>query len=250
MLHWHPRVSTQGCRPERPKANVSSVSTGRCTAEWRPTAASCVGRASWTASVCECICCPTQVNDSNQPQNPGFTAGFSYGRCCYMLLYFNPTALDISHIQQPRLPSQHSTGCWEPDHFINETKCSDISRFILPQRKTVVGFEWGFWQAARLSTHHCWILLWLDILATVTGVLNLVKRGAAGFRYCSHTDWRGENKILCMAADDLIFTIILCIRESHSPITRRSGDRIPWWSLTKDICDQPTTVSVWIRPIL
>lgn len=166
MLQWHTRISTRGCRPERPKANVSSVSTGRCTAEWRPTAASCVGRASWTASVCECICCPTQVNDSNQPQNqgivllPGFTAGFSYGCCSYMQLYFNPTALDISHLQEPQLPSKHSTGCCQPVHLeavINETKCSDISRFILPQRKTVVGFECGFLQAARLSTHHCWI---------------------------------------------------------------------------------------------
>lgn len=46
-----------------------SLSTGRCTVEWRPTAASCAGRASWTASVYECICCLIQVKKSNQPRN-------------------------------------------------------------------------------------------------------------------------------------------------------------------------------------
>lgn len=58
-LTFFPRVRTV-------KYFLCSLSTERCTVEWRPTAVSCVGRASWTASVYECTCCHIQVKKPNQ----------------------------------------------------------------------------------------------------------------------------------------------------------------------------------------
>lgn len=56
---FFPRVHTVKCF-------LCSLSTGRCIVEWRPTAVSCVGRASWTASVYECTCCLIQVKKPKQ----------------------------------------------------------------------------------------------------------------------------------------------------------------------------------------
>lgn len=244
-------------RLEHPQANVLSVSTGRCTAEWRPTAASCVGRASWTASVCECICCPTQVNQSNQPQNqgfllpPGFTAGFSYGCCCYMQSCFKPTSLDISHPQYT---------CGSPN---------------VPQNTVQVAeswFTWKWWQNVLTSVdsfylkEKLWLVLNVDFGRRL--ILPVTTAESSNGWHCGYSnrcvefseEWCSRFQVVDSQIDGVkikssawlqttLFSL-LCTRESHSPVTRRSGDRIPWWSPTKDICEQPTTVSVWIRLVL